>query len=258
MTLVLSFSVLFFALGAIVASFLGVVASRLYTGVPWFSGRSHCDSCGAALTFYDLAPILSWLASSARCRHCGSRISALLPISEAVLGTLFLLAYMQLGLSILLVLFLAALSLLAAIVFYDLQHTVIPNIFSLPFALVSIAFAACSATSVVAFGWMFLIAGSIALSLAALHFLSRGRAMGLADAPIAFSLALLAGPLAFSGFVYSFWIGAIVGIFILLRAPKGHRMGIEVPFAPFLAAGFLLALFSGWNVLTFITWFIIH
>ena len=27
-------------------------------------------------------------------------------------------------------------------------------------------------------------------------------------------------------------------------------MGIEVPFAPFLAAGFLLAYFTQWNILT--------
>ncbi len=258
MTLALSLSILFFVLGAIVASFLGVVASRLYTGESWFSGRSHCDSCGATLTPYDLAPILSWLASVGHCRHCSARISVFSPISEAVLGTLFLLAYVKFGLSLSFVFFLIAISFLGVIVLYDLRHTVIPNIFSLLFAFSSIAFAVCVTTSAIAFGWTFLIAGIIALSLAALHFISRGRAMGLADAPVVFSLALLAGPLAFSGFVYSFWIGAIIGILILLRTPKGHRVGVEVPFAPFLSAGFLLAVFSGWNVLTFITWIIIH
>jgi prepilin signal peptidase PulO-like enzyme (type II secretory pathway) len=75
--------------------------------------------------------------------------------------------------------------------------------------------------------------------------------MGLGDAPVALALALLAGPgLALAGLLFSFWIGALVGIAILVSRPKGHRMGIEVPFVPFLAAGYLLAFFTRWNPLT--------
>ncbi|HQU07703.1 MAG: hypothetical protein B7X04_01735 [Parcubacteria group bacterium 21-54-25] len=254
--MLLALSIFFFVLGAVIASFLGVVTGRLHTGEPWFSGRSRCDACGTALTTTDLAPILSWLVLLGHCRHCGARISPCSLIAEAVLGTLFWLAYVQLGLALPLVFFLIALSLLAALVLYDLRHTVVPAVFSLPFALVSVAFAALVAPDAAAFGFSFLTAALIGLSLAFLHFVSRGRAMGLADAPIAFSLALLAGPLAFSGFVYTFWIGAIIGVVILARAPKGHKMGIEVPFAPFLAAGFLLAFFSGWSVFSLITWII--
>ena len=76
--------------------------------------------------------------------------------------------------------------------------------------------------------------------------------MGLADAPLSFGLAILVGPIAFSGFIFSFWIGAILGIAMLLRRPAGSRMGIEVPFAPYLAAGFLLAYFTQWNVFNLI------
>lgn len=255
MTLALSVSIIFFALGAIVASFLGVVTERLYTGDSWYSGRSHCDSCNISLTAYDLVPIISWGASLGHCRHCGSRVSIYSTIWEAILGTLFLLGYIQLGITWALVLLLIAFSFLVALVLYDMRHMVIPSVFSLPLALVSVAFAALVAPSVISFGFTFVVASIIGLSLAVLHFVSRGRAMGLADAPLAFSLALIAGPLAFSGFVYSFWIGAIVGILILIRAPKGHLMGIEVPFAPFLSAGFLLAFFSGWHVLSLVTWF---
>jgi prepilin signal peptidase PulO-like enzyme (type II secretory pathway) len=92
----------------------------------------------------------------------------------------------------------------------------------------------------------------IALSIALIHFFSRGRAMGLADAPLVFGLALLTGPSAFPGFVFSFWIGAVIGIIILLKRPAGTRMGVEVPFAPFLAAGFILAYFTQWNPFIFI------
>jgi prepilin signal peptidase PulO-like enzyme (type II secretory pathway) len=49
------------------------------------------------------------------------------------------------------------------------------------------------------------------------------------------------------GILFSFWIGALFGIAVLLRRRGGPTMGIEVPFVPFLAAGFLLAFFTQWN-----------
>jgi prepilin signal peptidase PulO-like enzyme (type II secretory pathway) len=75
--------------------------------------------------------------------------------------------------------------------------------------------------------------------------------MGLADAPLAFGLAFLTGRAALPGFIFSFWIGAVVGIALLLRRPRGSRMGVEVPFAPYLAAGFILAYFTQWNPFLF-------
>lgn len=77
--------------------------------------------------------------------------------------------------------------------------------------------------------------------------------MGLADSPLVFGLAMLAGPSALAGFVFSFWIGAVIGLGVLAGRPRGSRMGVEVPFAPYLAAGFLLAYFTQWNPITFIT-----
>lgn len=96
------------------------------------------------------------------------------------------------------------------------------------------------------------VAVLVAFFLALIHFLSRGRAMGLADAPLAFGLALMSGTAALSGFIFSFWIGAVIGIIMLAQRPQGSRMGVEVPLAPFLAAGFLLAYFTQWNPFTLI------
>jgi leader peptidase (prepilin peptidase) / N-methyltransferase len=93
-------------------------------------------------------------------------------------------------------------------------------------------------------------AGVIGSGFFLLHYFSKGRAMGLGDSPVALALALVTGgSLAIAGLLFSFWIGAVVGIGILVATPKGHRMGIEVPFVPFLAAGYLLAYFTQWNPL---------
>lgn len=241
------FTVTLFVLGAIVASFVGVVVARLHTGQSFVSDRSRCDACSALLTPLALVPILSYVASRGRAQCCGAHVSAVSPLTEVLLGGLFVLAYLKLGLTFALPLVLASLALLLALVLYDLAHQILPAKLLWLFVAVSAIAAFVGATSRTGFYQTLFVASLIALSLAAIHFFSRGRAMGLADAPLALGLALLTGSAAFSGFIFSFWIGAVVGIVVLLRRPVGSRMGVEVPFAPFLAAGFLLAYFTQWN-----------
>lgn len=233
----------FFLLGAIIASFAGCVAARLHSGASIAFARSCCDACGAILPAFSLVPILSWIFLGGRCHACGARITALALVSEAALGLIYALAYLALGLTPALALFLASAGLLLALVLYDFAHTVLPDELLYPFLGSAILFALLSGAPLI----IYAIALLIGLALALIHVLSGGRAMGLADAPLAVGLALLAGVHAFAGFVFSFWVGALFGIGLLARAPKGHRMGIEVPFAPFLAIGFLLAYFTGWD-----------
>jgi len=241
-----------FMLGAIIASFIGVVVARLNTGQSFLTGRSHCDACGRPLKPLSLVPILSYIASGGRAQCCGARISFLSPLTEILLGGLFVLAYLMLGLTLALPFLLVTLALLLALVLYDLVHQILPSSLLYPFVVVGAVTGFLEATSLEIFYQTSLVAVLIALSLAAIHFFSHGRAMGLADAPFAFGLSLLVGPAAVSGFIFSFWIGAVVGIALLLKRPRGSRMGVEVPFAPFLAAGFLLAYFTQWNPFTFI------
>jgi leader peptidase (prepilin peptidase)/N-methyltransferase len=248
MTLV--FEIVFFTLGGVSASFIGLVASRLYTGASIVSGRSRCDVCGAILSAYALVPIFSWLLARGRCLMCQARITPLSLITEIVLGSLFLLAYLKIGLTTLLLLVLIALVLLTGIVLYDLAHMIVPPILLWLFIADTFGIAVLSHPSLDAFFVTLCTALLLGSLLALAHLVSGGRAMGLADAPFAFGLALLVGPsLALSGFFYSFWIGGVVGIILLLVRALGTTIQSEVPFAPFLAAGFLLAYFTQWDVL---------
>ncbi len=242
----------FFALGAISASFIGVIVARLYTAQGFISGRSSCDACTVTLVPGALFPILSFVGLGGRASCCGTRLSPVSPISEALLGTLFALAYLQLGLSVALPFMLLALAALLSLVLYDLAHQILPTPLLVVFITASLIVAFLSAPSLVAFRDTAVAALLIAGSLAAINMLSRGRAMGFADAPLSFGLALLTGSAAFPGFIFSFWIGAVIGIVLLARRPRGFRMGVEVPFAPFLASGFLLAYFTQWNPFTLI------
>lgn len=244
--------IFFFALGAVIASFVGVIVSRLNTGQGFMAERSRCDACSATLAPLALVPIISYVTSGGRARCCSARISPLSPLTELILGGLFALSYVKLGLTAGLFFMLISLSLLLALVLYDLAHQILPTALLVPFVGASALASFFLAPSYADFFNTFLVAGGIALSLALIHFFSRGRAMGLADAPFAFGLSLLAGPSAFPGFIFSFWIGAVVGILILLKRPRGTRMRVEVPFAPFLAAGFILAYFTQWNPFIFL------
>ena len=244
--------VVFGVLGAICASFIGVVVARLHTGQSFVRGRSQCDVCNTPLKPLSLVPIISFATSRGRAQCCGAHISWISPLTEVLLGFLFVLAYISLGLVPALPFVLISLAILLGLVLYDLTHQILPSMLLYPFVMTGALSGFLQAPSLMVFATTTFVAFCIATSLAAIHFFSRGRAMGLADAPLSFGLALLVGPVALTGFVFSFWIGAAIGIVLLLRRPIGSRMGVEVPFAPFLAAGFLLAYFTQWNLFTLI------
>ncbi|MEK7554691.1 MAG: prepilin peptidase [Patescibacteria group bacterium] len=85
------FSVLLFAVGAAVGSFLNVLAFRYDPDKPIFrrgiiGGRSHCMGCGKTLLWYELIPIVSFVIQRGRCRSCGMRLSIQYPFLEILGG----------------------------------------------------------------------------------------------------------------------------------------------------------------------------
>ena len=236
-----------FMLGAIVASFVGVVVERVYTGQSWLSSRSRCDSCAKELSPLDLVPVFSWLLSLGTCRSCKARISVMHVVWEVVLGSVFVLGYVALGLSYPLLVYCLFVALLLFIVRYDLRHTIVPLIPSLVLVFLGGVYAYLGSATLYEFGGALLIAGGVSAFFFLMYLLSFGKAMGLGDTPVALALALFSYPYAFSGLLFSFWIGAVIGIVLLLLSQGRPTMKREIPFVPFLAVGFLLAYFVAWN-----------
>lgn len=79
---------LLFMMGASIGSFFNVVLSR----PDWYKGRSHCDTCGYTLKWYDLIPIFSYLFLRGRCRKCKTKIKPTHLISEIMMGCTFVCA----------------------------------------------------------------------------------------------------------------------------------------------------------------------
>src|SRR3981189_1056771 len=75
-------------LGAIVGSFLNVVAYRLPRHESLVTPASHCPTCGVPVKPYDNIPILSWLLLRGHCRSCAAPISPRYPLVEALTAAL--------------------------------------------------------------------------------------------------------------------------------------------------------------------------
>lgn len=243
--------VLSFLFGLSVGSFLNVVILRSHRGEK-ISGRSYCESCKTTLSVKELIPVFSFLIQKGRCRTCGAALSWQYPLVELGSALLFAAAMWyflpQLSLDIQSFLFLFALSvgLGAAIVIFvsDLRFEIIPNgavLTLLILGFIAVLYRTKSGTGDVV--WDFAASLIFSLFLASLWFFSQGRWMGFGDVKLIFATSLLLGfPASIVAFLYSFWIGGIIGVILLcsgLRTLKHH-----IPFGPFIVIGSLLAYFT--------------
>jgi prepilin signal peptidase PulO-like enzyme (type II secretory pathway) len=242
-----------FIFGLVIGSFLNVVIYRWNTSRT-LGGRSACVSCRNTLCWYELIPLFSFLALKGRCRMCKSKISSIYPMVELCTGLIFLgLFYkfqnlLDLSLGVFLFTFIyyaLVFSLLVVISFYDLKHKIIPDKLSLLFGI--LAFGGLFFFDQFGFfihmpNYMDFLSGLIvALPFALLWLISQGRWMGLGDAKLAIGLGFLLGlSRALSGIVLSFWSGAIIGIFLVFFSQE-YKIKSEIPFAPFLVLGTILA-----------------
>jgi len=249
--------VFFIVLGVIMGSFLNVVIYRLHTGRS-LGGRSHCMSCGKTLSWYELLPVVSYLALRGRCRGCASYIPSRYLIVEILTALLFVLGWRTFSHDPLMLVFsLVLFAFFIVILVYDIRHTIIPDEMTIGVGVLALLF----------LGYTYAVTGDMNALLAhiagglasafffwSLWYLSKGRWIGLGDAKLALPLgAIVGGTAAFSMVVFSFWIGAVVSLFLLALQrllEKGTTkllfwsvpltMKSEVPFAPFLLASFLL------------------
>ncbi len=240
-------------LGLIVGSFLNVVILRHNTG-KGINGRSGCFSCGKTLRWYELIPVLSYVFQKGKCTGCKSHVSLQYPLVELLTAFLFgIAAYIETD-PIVLTLTLIAFSFLVVIVVYDLKHTIIPDRFSFFFGLTAlIRLFVIEGNALFHFpGILDLLAGPlIALPFFLIWLVSRGRWMGFGDSKLGLGIGWFLGFInAVSAVCLAFWIGAAISLVIIgvtkLRehfGKKNHSLSLksEIPFAPFLALGLLVA-----------------
>jgi len=123
--------------GLAFGSFITLVSYRLPLGEDVVVKPSRCPKCETPLGFFDLWPVLSWLMSRGRCRHCSQPISLRYPLTEIVTATVFLMLYVKFGLTPVGVVLAMTWVALMIMIVVDLEHYIIPD--PIQFALIGLA-----------------------------------------------------------------------------------------------------------------------
>ncbi len=265
-------TLLFFALGTCVGSFMNVCIYRLPRGLSIVKPGSHCPLCGTPIEWYDNIPIFSFLALGGRCRRCKAGISARYVLVESVTGALFAFAAYKLraleGYSYGLVG--AYLFLVAGLVvstFTDIELQIIPDRITLG----GMALAPVMSVVVPGLHEEFSLLGSgpgkerldsliacvigIAVGAGMLYIVGflgklvlQEEAMGGGDVKL---MGMVGGFLGWQGAIMTFFLGAIIaaafGIALLLR-----RRQRVIPFGPFLSAAAVAVTFYGDEIWAFL------
>ncbi len=215
-------------------------------------GRSYCDYCKAQLGTFDLVPLLSFAVLGAKCRYCRKPLSWQYPIVETVTALLFSVSFWYLAASGTFSLvsagyFMFLVSVVVVVAVVDWKFSLIPTTFVFAAAIVALFYNYFFLTSAL------FMENVIAAFGAALFFLvivvaTRGRGMGQGDVVLAFLMGIVLGMRGVVVAVFlAFFLGAVASLALI--AIRRKRFGQTVPFAPFLVAGFLIALFWGVPIL---------
>ena len=264
------FTVLSFAWGACIGSFLNVCIYRIPLELSVVKPRSFCPSCKTPIAWYHNLPIVTWLMLRGRCRYCGCKITPRYVLVEFLVAMLFVLMWLKLDffgfrpgaalhLAIvtngkLVPVYWLIVSGLVLGTFVDFEHMIIPDRVTLG----GIAAGLILSTLVpslhgVTHAWTGLLwsaigaAGGWALlwGVAELgRLIFRKDAMGFGDVKLIGAIgAFLGWRAVLFTVVASSLVGSIVGI--ALVAARNKEMQSRIPYGPYLALGAVLWLLWG-------------
>jgi len=249
---------IFFIFGLIIGSFLNVIVYRLNIAET-ILGRSHCPSCKKMIHWLDNVPLISFILLKAKCRECQEKISWQYPLVELATGLIFALigmnyfAFQDMSTWMVTAYFLGIASFLIVIFVYDYLYMEIPSLILWTGIFWTIAFKLYFdwiAQGGLAEGgiWNVSIYSGALAAIAAftffflLVFASNEKWMGMGDAYLAIFLGLILGwPQILLALFLAFATGAICGIIMIVLKKK--KLESQLPFAPFLVLGTMIAMF---------------
>jgi leader peptidase (prepilin peptidase)/N-methyltransferase len=240
-------------LGLVVGSFLNVVIHRIPLHLSVVSPRSNCPNCATPIAMRDNVPVLSWLVLHGHCRSCHAPISARYLGVELLTAVLFASTAARLGAVWALPAFLMLVAGLIALACTDLEHQLLP--LRIVYPVLGLVGALLLLAAVATDEWGRLLTGVIAgLVWSALFFTINAaspRVLGFGDVRLVLLIGLGLGWLGVGevaiGFFAANLIGAAIGVGLL--ATRRATRSTPVPYGVFLAAGAMIALFSGPSLL---------
>ena len=233
-----------FLAGACVGSFCNVLIYRIPREEEFVKTPSHCMTCGHNLRWFELIPVVSWLAQGGKCRSCGVKLSAQYPVVEALNAVMWLLTgilfrgdWLTVGLYCLLYSMLMVLSVI------DWREFIIPNGINLVIFLLGIVRLVTDLAN-----WPLYVIGmvSVALVFLLLHVLTGGNGLGMGDVKLVAAAGLLLG---WPKMLLAVLVGSLSGAIIhSIRMRRGA--GRKLAFGPYLAAGIWFSALVGEPLIT--------
>lgn len=256
-------AVILFVVGAVMGSFACCQAWRVHlketkTKKQLASSKwSACLSCGERLKWYDNIPVLSWVILRGKCRKCKKKIGLGEILSEVILGILFVVFGLSfwwgfdptmIGGEAVRYWVMAALVMVLLIGFTILfvsdakwgRLPVVPLIFCI---ICAIMYAITREWDLFTVDKIWNYVGAL-LVLPVLYYLlykiSRERWVGSGDWMVALPIALVLGNfwLSFLCVFVSNFVGCLVMVPVMKIKKKNTNM--QIPFGPFLIAGFIM------------------
>jgi leader peptidase (prepilin peptidase) / N-methyltransferase len=234
---------LVFVPGLALGSFLGVVAARVPLRRSVVRPGSACLSCETPIRWYDNVPVLSYALLRGRCRRCGTRIPPRDLAIELTTALLLVGCVLAFGLTVKAAAAGIACGALVVVTATDLERRIVPNRVVLPAAAAVLVLQTASHPSP---EWILGAVGASGfLFLAALAYPG---GMGMGDVKLALLIGALLGRTTPVGLMLGL-LFAFIPSAVLLGRHGGRARRLAIPFAPFLAAGAVVALFAGNHIL---------
>ena len=226
------------------------------------SDRSRCLHCGYTLKWYDLIPLVSWIALRGRCRECRKPIGIMEPLIELGTALFFVVSFLlwpyplTSGIPIAeFVLWLAAGVGLAIMFAYDTRWFLLPD--RINFAVIGIGLVSAVLMIIDSpdhVGALFNVLGSVGV-LSGIYFilylLSKGRWIGFGDIKLGLGLGLLLGDWQLAAI--ALFLANLIGCLIVLPMMITGKLQRQshVPFGPLLIAGAIIAKLVGVGLVEF-------
>jgi leader peptidase (prepilin peptidase) / N-methyltransferase len=239
-----------FCLGLILGSFANVCIHRIPRDQSVVLPRSHCPQCNTLIAWYDNIPVLSYFILSAKCRHCGTKISFQYPLIELLSGILFLLLAIKYPFDPAIFLYLYFAFVLLVISGIDFFWQIIPDFFSLSLIVVGIAASAFnpelglnpkarilnSIIGMLTGGGILLIMGFLG------QLVFKKEAMGGGDVKLLAGIgAILGWHKVLSTLMIASFFGSVIGISLIVSKRMSRKD--YLPFGPYLAFAAYLNVF---------------
>ncbi|MFC2074674.1 prepilin peptidase [Bdellovibrionota bacterium] len=242
-----TFAVLF---GLVMGSFGNVCIYRLPEKKSIIRPGSHCPKCKSKIAWYDNIPLLSFIFLGARCRNCKEKISFVYPAVELAVALFAVACLYRFGWNLASLLNFIFCWALVVIIFIDLRHRIIPNVITFPGVVIGLIGSATVLEHSFLDGLLGAFLGGFLFWFVGQIYFWVTKRVGLGGGDIKL-MAVVGAFLGFQNMVLTLGLssimGALFGVYLIIIKRKSSQYAL--PFGPFIAAGAMIALFFGWEII---------